>query len=67
VIESPELARSLYKFVPIGAMAPAPLHDALVVIFKYIQTLEGMSLKEQRQKTKKIEKLKVPQGMRFEG
>lgn len=67
VLESPELARSLYKHVDVGKPVPESLFEAVALVITYIKRLEQYTVDQRFRNKKMIGKIKVPKNMKYEG
>ncbi|MDP2564325.1 EscU/YscU/HrcU family type III secretion system export apparatus switch protein [Pseudoalteromonas marina] len=67
VLESPELARSLYKHVEIGKSVPESLFEAVALVITYIKRLEQYTVEQKIRNKKMIRKINVPKQMKYEG
>ncbi len=67
VLESPELARSLYKHVDVGKPVPESLFEAVALVITYIKRLEQYTVDQRFRNKKMIGKIKVPKEMKYEG
>lgn len=67
VLESPELARSLYKHVDVGKPVPESLFEAVALVITYIKRLEQYTVDQRFRNKKMIGKIKVPNEMKYEG
>jgi len=67
VLESPVLARSLYRHGKIGEPIPESLFKAVSVIINFVWNLNEMSGKDRVRNYNVVENLGVPEDMRFDG
>jgi len=67
IVESPELARSMYRHVDIGSPIPESLFEAVATVVQYIHQLEQLTIEQKQLGLDIIEDLKVPEGVRFDG
>lgn len=67
IVESPELARSMYRFVDIGDQIPEALFDAVAQIIMFIRQLDELNIEQKQQGLDIIEEIRVPDGLRYNG
>lgn len=67
VLESPALARSLYRHADVGDAIPESLFRAVSVVINFVWQLNEMSSKDKIKNIELVESLEVPESMQYDG
>lgn len=67
VIESPELARSLFKFVDVGTAIPTELYEVVAQVIMFVSDLEKLTIEQKQRGLDHLEELSVPNKLKYSG
>ncbi|MFD3303798.1 flagellar biosynthesis protein FlhB [Alteromonas macleodii] len=67
IVESPELARSLYRYVDVGSVIPDSLFMAVAKLITIIREIDDIAVSEREKALRVIEDITVPQEMKYSG
>lgn len=67
IVESPELARSLYRYVDVGSVIPDSLFMAVAKLITIIREMDDIAATEREKALRVIEDITVPQEMKYSG